>query len=74
MAAFLARFTREARKYGADDAYDYAHRNTDFGHETLEGQARMMEDYTKVLHKSPGADKITTDLKRRLAGSQVYGL
>ena len=72
---FTSRYVREKKACGSADAmYDYAHRATDFGRETLEGQAQMVEDYTKVLLHAPGADRIAPELKRRLTGSRVYGL
>lgn len=74
-STFIRRYSREKKTCGSAEAmYDYAHRSTDFGHETLEGQAQMVEDYTRVLMHAPGADRIAPELKRRLAGSRVYGL
>ncbi len=74
--AFLSRYWREKRKAGsADRMYDYLGRRTDFGHEMLEGQAQMVEDETRFrLRIPPGQEARAADLKRRLAGSGVYGL
>lgn len=74
-ARFTSRYVREKKTCGSAEAmYDYAHRATDFGREALEGQAQMVEDYTKVLLHAPGADRIAPELRRRLTGSRVYGL
>lgn len=75
-AQFLNRYRREKKAAGsANEMYQYRHRHTDFGHEMLEGQAQMVEDYTKYRIKIPlGEERNAADLKRRLTGSGIYGL
>ncbi len=75
-AAFLRRYMREKRAAGsASKTYDYASRRTDFGHEMLEGQAQMVEDQALFRFEvPPGKEAAAADLKRRLAGSGIYGL
>ena len=75
-AVFLRRYLREKRAVvSADAMYEYRSRRTDFGHEMLEGQAQMVEDYTRFRHRiPPGQESQAADLKRRLAGSGIYGL
>ncbi len=75
-AVFLRRYMREKKAAGSADAmYNYSARATDFGHEMLEAQAQMVEDQTRFrLRIPPGQERRAEDLKRRLAGSGVYGL
>ena len=75
-AAFLRRYMREKRAAGGAPAtYEYTNRQTDFGHEMLEGQAQMIEDQAGFRLGIPRGQKSrAADLKRRLAGSGVYGL
>lgn len=76
-ANFGKRYARELRaaNYDPDTLYDYKHRKTHFGSETLEGQAEMAGNLARARRHSD-AKSIAEQamLKRRMAGSGVYGL
>lgn len=71
---FCKRYARELRaaNYNPDK---HKHRKTHFGSETLEGQAEMAGNLVRARrHSDPKSIAEQAMLKRRMAGSGVYGL
>lgn len=74
--AFGRRYVSDIRQCGMAQLYEYEQRQTTYNQETLEGQAQMVGHYAGLLFESDNAgDAIKlTDLRRRLAGTGIYGL
>lgn len=73
---FGKRYLAELRANGNDPdrLYDYKHRNLDFAHETLEGQAAIAGDYAGDRASSaPNDQREAAALRPRLKGTGIYG-
>lgn len=72
---FGVRYAKEMRTYGgAAKLYDYKHRKTDFQHETLEGQAEIVGNYTRAKGATnPQSRAMAAVLERKLQGTGIYG-
>lgn len=74
--AFGRRYLIELRANGNDPnkLYDYASRDRDWQHETLEGQAEIVGDYarTRLSLNNPKSRKTAELLRRKLQGTGIY--
>lgn len=74
--AFGKRYVAELRAHHNDpnELYAYETRNNDWQHETLEGQAQIVGDYTKARHAAanPMNSRLADQLRAKLAGTGIY--
>ncbi len=74
---FGIRYYSELRAHhnDPDELYDYEHRDLDFAHETLEGQADILGNYAEMRHSANPARRARADFaKKKLRGTGYYGL